>query len=71
MCAHNGAGKGCKDGYGGPMLNASLGSEFEASSASPDMRTQPRLGPPAEGVWIAKEDFWGSGVEKKDFDLGV
>jgi hypothetical protein len=53
------------------MLNASLGSPGrEGSRDSPDMRTQPRLMPPAAGVWIANADFWGVGEEKNDFDLG-
>lgn len=53
------------------MLNASFGSEVLASRASPDMRTQPRLMPPAAGVWIAYSCFLGRGEAKKDFDLGV
>jgi hypothetical protein len=51
------------------MLNASLGSPGrEGSRDSPDIRTQPRLIPPAAGVCIEKADFWEEGEEKKSFD---
>jgi hypothetical protein len=69
--SESGEGKGCKAGYGGPMLKASFGSDFCASRASPDMRTQPRLMPPAAGVWMENSCFWGRGEAKKVFDFAV
>jgi hypothetical protein len=53
------------------MLKASFGSEVWASRASPDMRTQPRLMPPAAGVWMAYSCFLGRGEAKKDFDFDL
>lgn len=55
------------------MLNASFASPFSVpvgSRDSPSMRTQPRLMPPAAGVWMEKDCLCGVGEEKKDLDLG-
>lgn len=51
-----GEGRGCRAGFGGPMLKASFGSPCfwpEGSSDSPCMDTQPRFMPPALDEWIA------------------